>query len=120
MADMERSVVSASDFILLKKLLVSKGILEENWLETIKQFTTGRSLIAKQAIEIIQLIENDAPFEKFELACYLYEQMINKDSYQMVINCFDDEADRLNLIHRLGINKREKLATSSANNNFAI
>jgi len=120
MADIERSVVSTTDFRLLKSLLVTNGILKENWLETIKQFTTGRSLIAKQAIEIIQLVENDAPFEKFELACYLYEQMINKDSYQMVINCFDDEVDRLNLIHRLGINRRGKRVTSSANNNFAI
>lgn len=117
MADMERSVVSSADFRVLKSLLVCDGVLQENWMETLKQFTAGRSLIAKQAMDIIQLIENDAPFEKFELACYLYEQMINKDSYQLVVNCFPDEADRENLIHRLKI---KKIASANSNNNFAI
>ena len=81
-----------------------------------QSFTQSRSLIAKQAMEIVQIIGSEDPFEKFEIACYLYDNLINKESYQLVINCFEDEVDRDNLIHRLGINKKAKVLTASSTN----
>ena len=45
-----------------------------------------------------------APFEKFDLACLLYDRILNKDSYQLIINVFPDATERENLIHRLKLN----------------
>lgn len=45
------------------------------------------------------------PFEKFDLACMLYERVLNKDSFQLIVNTFPDPQERDNLIHRLGLDK---------------
>ena len=86
---------------------------------SLQAFTESRSLIAKQAMEIVQIIGRENPFDKFEVACFLYNHLINKESYQMVINSFEDHTDRDNLIHRLGINKERLIATTSSTNELA-
>lgn len=120
MADMEKSVVSPKDFNELKGIIIKNGKLVDCWMDDLLKFTaSGRSFIARQAMELLDIIEVEYPFEKFDLACFLYEQMINKDSFQLVINCFANQIDRDNLIHRLGINKKQAVVTASANNNFS-
>ena len=121
MADMEKSVINVKDFDMLKKLILLNGVLVENWNKIISQYTAnGRSLIAKQAMELIQIIDQQCPFEKLEFACFIYEQMINKESFQMVINCFHDKIERENLIHRLGIKKKFQSINSDSINNFTL
>ena len=70
-------------------------------------------------MEIVQIIGREDPFEKFEVACFLYDHLINKESYQMVINCFEDQIDRDNLIHRLGINEKGRIVTTNSANQVA-
>ena len=41
------------------------------------------------------------------MACLLYERVLNKDSYQLIINVFPDKEDRDNLIHRLKLKPSE-------------
>jgi hypothetical protein len=75
--------------------------LKEEWYMTITQFSLSRSFLAKQAMELIQLIGPLAPFERMDLAEMLYDRILNKESFQLVVNAFDDLDERSNLTHRL-------------------
>ena len=106
MADMEKSALSEIDFQTLLSFILPDGKLNEKWMGTIEQVCMGRLFVAKQCIELLQIIGDSAPFEKNELAAFLYENCINKDSFQLVINSFSDsKEERENLIHRLSLNK---------------
>ena len=74
-------------------------------MKTIIQFSTGRVFLAKQCMDLISYIAPLAPFEKFDLACLLYTRVLSKDSFQLVVNSFEDEIERDNLLHRLGLDK---------------
>jgi hypothetical protein len=83
----------------------NNSALRDNWLSTIDQFTSsGRLFLAKQGMELMVRISPLAPFDKFDLACLIYERMINKNSFQLIINTFEDKQERENLIHRLKLN----------------
>lgn len=56
-------------------------------------------------MDLLLKIGSIAPFDKFELACLLYERIINKDSFQLLVNTFEDPIERDNLIHRLKLDK---------------
>ncbi len=51
-------------------------------------------------------------FERFELACLIFERMINKNSVQLLVNTFEDPQERENLIHRLKLNKDKKVVVA--------
>jgi len=70
---------------------------------TIIMMQTGMELLTK--IGII------SPFDKFDLACLLYEKIINYESFQLLVNTFDDPIERANLIHRLKLDKNEFVNT---------
>jgi hypothetical protein len=57
-------------------------------------------------MDLVTLISPVAPFEKCDLACLLYTRILKKDSFQLVINSLEDEVERSNLIHRLGLDKK--------------
>jgi hypothetical protein len=107
MVDMKQRAISKEEFLALQETLFDEnGQLVENWLQMINQFTSGgRLFVAKQGMELLIKIGALAPFEKFDLACLLYERIINKDSFQLLVNTFPDELERGNLIHRLKLNK---------------
>lgn len=111
MEDMNHRAISKQEFqALLGTLFINESTLEENWLSTIDQFSSGgRLFLAKQGMELLIKIGALAPFEKFDLACLLYERIINKDSFQLLVNTFQDELERDNLIHRLKLNKNAKI-----------
>jgi hypothetical protein len=72
----------------------------------IDQFTSGgRLFLAKQGMELLLRIGPRAPFEKVELACLIYDRMVNKNSVQLLINTFKDQQERDNLIHRLKLDQ---------------
>jgi len=108
-ADMEIKALSNKDFRTLVDSVVSDGQLNDTWKTTIEQFALGRLFVAKQCIELLQLIRETTMFEKLDLACFLYEHIINKESFQLVINGFGESIEEKdNLIHRLGLNKKSK------------
>jgi len=89
------------------------GCLREDWLQVIDQFScNGRKFLTKQGMELLILIGPLQPFEKFDLALLLYDRILNSESYQLIINTFEDEAERENLILRLGMEKNAKDARS--------
>eukprot|EP01038_Epipyxis_sp_PR26KG_P011750 gene11750-15722_t len=108
MKDINQRAISKAEFhLLIENLFESdKQTLKENWFEIIQQFTAGeRCLLAKQGMDLLVRIGSLAPFEKFDLACFLYDKIINKDSFQLLVNTFDDVIEKENLIHRLKLNK---------------
>lgn len=107
MVDINQRALSKQEFmVLLNNLFDEKQILKEDWLSILTQFTSsGRLFLAKQGMELLVRVSSQAPFEKFDLACFIYDRMINKNSVQLLINCFDDAQERDNLIHRLKLDK---------------
>lgn len=114
MVDINSRAISKQEFaILLNSILDENDQLKEEWSTIIDQFTSsGRLFLAKQGMELLVRIGSQAPFEKFELACLIYERMINKNSIQLLINTFEDPQERENLIHRLKLNKDKKVVTT--------
>jgi hypothetical protein len=111
MSDMKQRAISAGEFdILLATVIDGESRLNEDWMQVIDQFTAGgRKFIAKQGMELLRRIGPQAPFEKFDLACLIYERLLNKNSMQLVINTFEDPVERENLSHRI-----KALATAAA------
>lgn len=107
MSDINQRAISKPEFaILLQSLLDDENNLKENWMLIIDQFTaSGRLFLAKQGMELLSLIGPKAPFEKMDLACLLYDRMINKNSVQLLINTFEDPQEKENLIIRLKLDK---------------
>jgi hypothetical protein len=111
MIDINQRAISKNEFpTLLSNLFDEQGVLKENWLSVLQQFTaTGRLFLAKQGMEVLMRVGSQAPFEKFDLACFIYDRMINKNSVQLLINTFDDPQERDNLIHRLKLDKNKSI-----------
>jgi len=106
---MDKEAITKEQFQSLLLLIYDKDndILQDTWMHSIETCSITRSFLAKQAMELMILISPHAPFEKFDLACLLYNRILNKDSFQLVINTFDDIIDRENLIHRLNLNRNK-------------
>jgi len=106
---MDKEAITKEQFQSLLLLIYDKDndILIDTWMHSIETCSITRSFLAKQAMELMILISPHAPFEKFDLACLLYNRILNKDSFQLVINTFDNIIDRENLIHRLNLNKNK-------------
>jgi hypothetical protein len=121
MVDINQRAISKVEFAALIESVFDKERkeLKDNWMLTIEQFTAGgRKFLAKQGMELLLKIGKLAPFEKFDLACLLYEKIINKNSFQLLVNTFEDEKEKENLIHRLKLmksqnkNKTDKFVTN--------
>jgi hypothetical protein len=109
MATMDSKSITKEEFLgLMGSVFHPDGTLQENWMETINQFTSGgRQFLAKQGMELLLRVGDQAPFDKVELACLIYERMVNKSSFQLIINTFEDPVERDNLIHRVkGMSKQ--------------
>ena len=106
---MDKEAITKEQFQSLLLLIYDKDndILIDTWMHSIETCSITRSFLAKQAMELMILISPHAPFEKFDLACLLYNRILNKDSFQLVINTFDNIIDRENLIHRLNLNRNK-------------
>jgi hypothetical protein len=113
MADMTQAMSKPEFQVLLTNLFDDKGQLVEDWMPVINQFTSsGRKFLAKQGMELLLRIGPQVPFEKFDLACLIFERLINKNSVQLLINTFEDPQDRENLIHRLKLDKEKIVAVT--------
>lgn len=87
---------AASDFADM-----SNAELQDDWFTTVTQFCVSRCFLAKQAMELVQFVGPLAPFERIDLAEMLYSRILNKESFQLVVNAFEDRGERENLTHRL-------------------
>ena len=97
MRDMDKQGVTKEDFKMLKQILQENkriGAPEEEWFSTVRQFASTRQYTSHQGVELLQIMKEVNPFELIELACFLYDNLLNRDSFQMLLNVFNEEADR--------------------------
>lgn len=66
---------------------------------------TERKLTSFQILMILDRFHFEDTFEKLDVLCYLYELLLNKASFQLVMNHTSDPVERENLIHRLNLYK---------------
>lgn len=72
-------------------------------LSMIRQLAVTRAFDIRQAVQLVQAVGAISPFDQVEAAVILYSSVMNKESFPLVLGCFDDAADRDNICHRLGI-----------------
>mmetsp|Transcript_11297 Transcript_11297/g.26145 ORF Transcript_11297/g.26145 Transcript_11297/m.26145 type:complete len:349 (-) Transcript_11297:91-1137(-) len=122
MVDMDREGVSKDDFKLLKGILQNWDMDadEAGWFGTVRQFASSRAYTSHQGVELLQIMKQVNPFELIELACFLYDNILNRDSFQMLLNVFDDPADRDNIIHRLKLSSRPGLKDAGRKKSVAL
>lgn len=102
MKDMKQAFVTTKDdFGALVKELFAGDALKDNFHHTLEQFAANRSFTAKQALDLMTLVSPHAPFERIDLAIFLFSKIINKDSYQLIVNSFAHKEERDNLLTRL-------------------
>jgi len=110
MEDMEKGAVSKQDFDLLKVEL--KRPAQEVEMDSvldggngpfafIRQFATSRVYTTVQGVELVKMMAERDPFIRLELAIFLFDNTLNRDSYQLILNAFEDQNDRENIIDRL-------------------
>ena len=84
----------------MKSTLLEDG---DKALTAVKQVALTRQFDIKQATEVVNTIGELSPFEKVEAAVIMYNCLINKDSYNLILDCFPVAADRDNICHRLKV-----------------
>lgn len=98
MADMAKRGISDDTF---------KGILGQISMDqraaAIRDVPSHNAFTIHQCVSLMRLVEKICPFEKLDVAILLYDRMLNRDSFQLVVNCFDTIQDRENLCYRLKI-----------------
>ena len=71
---------------------------------TLKQFAASRCFTVHQGMDLMKLSRQHRildSFEEMELAVWLWDNTLNRDSFQLIVNLFEDEGDRENLIFRI-------------------
>ena len=107
----EAFVTTKDEFSSLTRELFSGGSLKVDFQHTLEQFSANRSFTAKQALDLMTLVSPHAPFERIDTAIFLFSKIINKDSYQLIVNSFEHRDERDNLLARL---RNDKLRERSA------
>ena len=74
-------------------------------IDRVQKFMEGHSITVNQARDIMEQLKFPSSFEKILVAEKAYHCMINKDAFQMILHCFDDHHDRLNLCHKLKLDE---------------
>mmetsp|Transcript_22998 Transcript_22998/g.22161 ORF Transcript_22998/g.22161 Transcript_22998/m.22161 type:complete len:358 (-) Transcript_22998:466-1539(-) len=109
MNTIEKSGMPKIEFDSLIENLIdtSDSSVKSNWRELILESSQRKAFMAKQAIDLVMHVTPYLPFEKFDLACLVYTRMLNKDSFQLIVNSFQDVKDRENLVYRLKLDLKK-------------
>ncbi|KAA0160528.1 hypothetical protein FNF31_04237 [Cafeteria roenbergensis] len=69
----------------------------------LRQLAITRRFDAKQAFGIVSQIGRVSPFDQVEAAVLLYPALMNTESFHVVLAAFEDDDDKDNVCHRLGL-----------------
>jgi len=107
MSNMKITCVPDKTFETLLNTLVDldKAGLGIHCLTAIKQMSLMRKFTAKQGSDLLSTLEKISPFDKLECAIVLYPALMMDDSFLMILDCFDNDIDKQNILHRLGLQK---------------
>lgn len=82
----------------------------------VKQVAASRLYTVHQGTAIMGLAKSDASgldaFDRMDLAVFLWHTTLSPDSFQLILNTFDDLADRDNLIARLAASGKHRASAS--------
>jgi len=104
MRNMKAKGVADVNFQQLLKVLTDDG---DKALDAVRQVAASHEFDIKQACRIVETVGELSPFDKIEAAVLMYGTLMNKDSFTLVLNQFEDAADRDNITHRLGVSVDE-------------
>jgi len=100
MENMQEVGVGSEEFDGLLQLLEEDS---ESLLSDIRTVAMTKAFDAKQASQLVAAVGGISPFDQVEVAVMLYDSLINKDSFNLVLQVFPDAGDRDNICHRLGV-----------------
>ncbi|RYG54680.1 hypothetical protein EON66_06820 [archaeon] len=105
MSKMDAHGVPDAEFRALLETLtrLTEDDMGDYALQVMRQMSLTRTFDVRQAREMVITIGSVSPFDQIEAAVLLYDKVMNKESYPLVLACFDDATDRANICHRLGI-----------------
>ena len=78
----------------------------------VETFSVSKQFTAHQAASLVGTVQQVAPFETMEVAVLAHGRMLQPDSFQLVLNVLDTDADRDNVCHRLGIKADDARVTT--------
>lgn len=109
------SGISEEEFLQLERALSEDA---DRALEAIRTAAITRSFDVKQAAQLVRQIGQISPFDKVPLLnCYtsistnakqveaaiiMFDSLINNESFHIILDLFDSESDKENILHRLG------------------
>lgn len=107
MGKMKQTCVPDKTYDTLLNTLIDleKAGLGIHCLSAVKQMAVMRKFTAKQGVDLLKTLETISPFDKLECAIVLYPALMMQDSFLMLLECFEDDIDKQNLLHRLGLQK---------------
>jgi hypothetical protein len=99
--------VPPKDFAALLRTLNSlndEGLTEQA-LSAVRQMSLGRCFDARQAVALVNCLGTMSPFERIDGLCALWpKSLLHPASLPTILlDCFDDDGDRENVCHRLGV-----------------
>ena len=100
MDDMKAVGVSEAEFASLLQALADDP---DRLLEDVRSVSLTKAFDAKQASTLVARVGELSPFDQLEAAVLLYDALINKHSFNLVLDVLEEDADRDNVCHRLGI-----------------
>jgi hypothetical protein len=112
MFEIEAKALSVIEFNSLLKLLFDESNqLRSNWKIIVNELTEIKKFTARQAVDLMNILEIRSSFEKFDVIIEIYPKLLHSESFQLVINSLEDEYDRQNLIYQLKtINKDNNIS----------
>ena len=84
-------------------LLDALGSNPDTVLSDVRTVSLTKAFDAKQASTLVSRIGTISPFDQMEAAVMLYDALISKHSFNLVLDVFEEDADRDNVCHRLGV-----------------
>ena len=94
----------------------SGGSKASTFFATLKQFAASRCFTVHQGVDLMKLARRHGildSFEEMELAVWLWDNTLNRDSFQLIVNVFQEEDDRHNLIYRIQAASRKDKASAA-------
>uniref|UniRef100_A0A7S2S214 IRS-type PTB domain-containing protein n=1 Tax=Rhizochromulina marina TaxID=1034831 RepID=A0A7S2S214_9STRA len=112
MKDMEAVAVSKQDFLVLKGLLLhmqqeqsmDPDERKASWLSAVRTFAANRQYTCDQGTELVRMAYDVPEMDSFnllDLAMYLWDSTLNRDSFQLILNVLGDHDTRHNAIERI-------------------
>lgn len=110
---MKEEGYTINDFApVLATLLEENKILKSDWIDLLG---TEKKLTSFQALSVYKHLQSDYDFDRMDSICHLYSLLLNKSTFQILVNALDSAEERENVLHRLNLLKSTGLTRDASN-----